>query len=555
MNNSAKYFFIRCFELLHPKAFDTYRVSLHNPFTIFWELEKSIEKYHKKRIRNFDPTITSIGEEAKSQIENECLDCVFRFGSFTKKQASIILENTCIKSKDGKKNRTLSLICNTLIYENKDFKNNLIHKLKDLLVEDNNANFEKINTYTSWLISQLLFHGYSRKFIIDRIRKSQAFVEKGNKVEDAFGKFESVFTNEAENYEVIFKYKRNSFEEIRIASQYISKIEAFPIGFANSLYVNEKFKEKGEGEFYLSVQIESYDFWSALRKAYPIVSESIELNVLHDSNNRIFLDKQALVIHSQSKRYRMETTEENLDGFYNYQEQEFYRFVDNFKNLGEDSVAREKIRSAIRFYKLGSDSVEIEHKILNYWIGFEQLFSSVDSDEDSIKRIKSFFISINAVYYWQRRTNYLLSSLKRTGKSMSVVDLIPANNMLFEELNPLMQSRLSAYIIKLNNPSALKAAIEKHTKRLEQHLTRIYRLRNELVHEGKSSVDLFLIAGHLRHYLLFSIEQITNELIDNQPLQNLDDVFVYFENLLTRIKDAKNIQEIFSIKEYKGYME
>jgi hypothetical protein len=76
-----------------------------------------------------------------------------------------------------------------------------------------------------------------------------------------------------------------------------------------------------------------------------------------------------------------------------------------------------------------------------------------------------------------------------------------------------------------------------------------------LVHEGRTSVDLFLIAGHLRHYLLFSIEQITNELIENPTLECLDDVFVYFENILERIKDANNIDEIFEIKRYTGYME
>lgn len=66
MNDLTKYFFNRCFELLHKKAFDTYRVSLHNPYTIFDELVKSVEEFDKKRIKHFDPTITSIEKEHKS---------------------------------------------------------------------------------------------------------------------------------------------------------------------------------------------------------------------------------------------------------------------------------------------------------------------------------------------------------------------------------------------------------------------------------------------------------------------------------------------------------
>lgn len=550
MNNSAKYFFNRCTELLHRKAFDTYRVSLHNPFTIFWELGKSLGRFHKRRIKLFEPTITSISEEAKNQIDNECIDSVFKFGSFSKSQAKGILE-----SKDIKKIRSVTLLCNTLLIENKDFKTNLFSKLKELILEDKDVSYSQIDIYASWLVSQLIFLGYSRKFIVDYLRKSRNYIDKGNSLEDGLGKLEQVFSYGPEKYDVIYKIKCYSESDIKIASQLIRKMEKFPSAYSKNKFVNEKFKEKGEGEGYYSVQIESLDFWSALHKSQPIISETIELNILHDIDNRIVLEKQALIIHSKTKKIRMASTEENLDGFYTYQEPEFYRFVENYKKIEEGSDAREKIRSAIRFYKLGNDSVELEHKFLNYWIGFEQLFSSVDSDEDSIKRIKSFFIPINAVFYWQRRTNYLLASLGRAGKILTVKDLL-SDDLDIEGLSdPLILSRLKSYNSILKENKQLKATLEIHSKRLEQHLTRIYRVRNELVHEGKSSVDLFLLTGHLRHYLLFSIEQITNELIDNPPLRNLDDVFVYYENLLVRIKSCMNINEIFELKKYKGYME
>ena len=189
---------------------------------------------------------------------------------------------------------------------------------------------------------------------------------------------------------------------------------------------------------------------------------------------------------------------------------------------------------------------------MNYWIGFEQLFSAIDTEEDSINRMKSFFIAINAVYYWQRRTTYLLN---RAGVNYSFENFTNSQLPVDPHPNPQIQHRLEKYVVLLNDKKELRGSIEKHIKRLNQHLTRIYRVRNELVHEGRTSVDLFLIAGHLRHYLLFSIEQITNELIENQTLGCLDDVFVYFENILERTKDANNIKEIFEIKKYTGYME
>ena len=97
--------------------------------------------------------------------------------------------------------------------------------------------------------------------------------------------------------------------------------------------------------------------------------------------------------------------------------------------------------------------------------------------------------------------------------------------------------------------------IDQHEKRLVQHLTRLYRIRNEIVHEGASSLELELVCGHLRHYLLFSIEQITSAIANNDIIKNLDDAFVYYENIYKRIKKANSIKEIFDIHNYVGYME
>jgi len=555
MNNSSKYFFSKCQELLHRKTFDSYRVSLHNPFTIFFELKKCIEKYNKKRIKNFEPTITSIGVEAKYQLTKEYIDDVFLFGSFTKKQINDILESCCIKNKDGKRNRTLSLVCKTINYENSNFKLELLNKINLLLIENDDNNFERIDTYTSWLLSQLLFEGYSRTYINERIKKTYAVINSGSQIGSSFDFLISQFSKIIDNYEVIFKIKKKSDEPIRITSNLISEIDLFPIEHNENTFVNEKFKSKDENESFFKVKIESLDFWSALSKAYEIISESIEINVLHYSDNKILLETQAFIIHVASQKVRMQPISENIDGFYNYKESEFARFAENFKKLEVGSVAHEKIRSAIRFYKLGNDSIEIEHKMLNYWIGIEQLFSSVDSNENSITRLKTFFISINSVYFWQRKINYLLSSLKRYGVEKSIVDIEITMPDLTDLPNVLIKSRYNSYKNKLSDKAYISSSLEKHVLRMEQHLTRIYRVRNELVHEGRSFLDLFLLAGHLRHYLIFSIEQITNELAESNNLSQIDDVFVYYENLFTRIKQAQSIQEIFSIKNYNGYME
>jgi len=373
----------------------------------------------------------------------------------------------------------------------------------------------------------------------------------------------TVFESQKNEYKVYFKIRKNTAQTFEFTSNSICEIEELPQILKISKNINNKFKEKVENETFFEISINEFDFWSALQLSYQIVNESLELNILHGSDNKLTLEKQAVIVHSNSDKFRVETIEQEIDGFYTYNEIEFQRFISNFKSMDEDSVSREKIRSAIKFYKLGNESLEIEHKILNYWIGFEQLFSSVDSSEDSITRMKTFFVALNSTYYLQRRTNYLLDSLKRkeiryNGRAIEKEDLKNSLTLDFQNIsgsNPLYLKRLEKYLTILTSHKSIKALIEIHTKRLSQHLTRIYRVRNELIHEGRTSSDLTLIAGHLRHYLLFTIEQVTNELNENNSVRYLDDVFVYYENLAENIKSCKSIQEVYHVKDYKGYME
>jgi hypothetical protein len=560
MNDLTKYFFNRCFELLHKKAFDTYRVSLHNPYTIFSELDKSIEKFNKNRIKNYSPTITSIAEEAKLLISIDYIDEIITFKTFTKKHVNEILQDKCIKEKI-EFNGTIALMCKSILSENNRFTKRLFERITELLIENELNNYYKIDKYASWLITQLLYRGYSRKFINNRFRKSHEFINIGHVITKIVEKLCQNFSNEAQSYKTIFKLKSDSISNFKFASQEMKNIDKLPAEFEKEKRINGKFKELEENEIYVEIEMLSYDFWSALKLSHRIISETIEINILHKTENQIVLENQAIVYHDTSKTFRMESIDDSLDGYYDYNEAEFNRFIENYKNI-KSSVAKEKLRSAIRFYKLGNDSLEIEHKILNYWIGFEQLFAAIESKENSIDRMKKFYVALSSCYYIQRRTNYLvfLANLKKytnNGNAITIKDLNKEliDNLAFNDQDFLLEKRIKKYINDFNTNHGIKESVSLHKKRLELHLTRIYKIRNELIHEGKTSVDLNLVAGHLRHYLLFSIEQITNELHENIFIDHLDDVFIYYENLYLRIIESKNIEEVFAVKEFKGYME
>lgn len=560
MNSSLKYFFNRCFEILHPQSFDSYRLSLNNPYIIFDELNAVVQKYTKKKVKHFDPTVVEVGNEALDFLTNDHLKDLLKFEPFSKNQVVGILNDSCVKSKNDKKIRSLGLISKTIIASNSNFKKAVFDRIMEIIEEDDSANYQELNSLCGWYLSQLQHLGFSRVFVESRIRKCRdSIFQGGNTAQASLTRLSGIFDLNSQDYFVFFKLKKQPEQLLKFASTKIKETNKLPKHLEDSIYLNSKFKEKTNDEIFVRVAVSQHDFWSSVIDAHQLLSASIEINTLHDSSNKILIETQAVTVHKFSKKMRVETIEQEVDGHYLHNDVEFTRFVNNLKAI-ESDTAREKISSAIRFYKLGNESIEMEHKILNYWIGFEQLFSAVDSNEDSINRMKTFYTSLNISFYFQRRANYLISSLERNHikyKSRRITNAIFNGTLDKTKLsgtNPLLLERLELYF-KLNDNKEIRKYIELHAKRLNQHLTRIYRVRNELVHEGKSAMNVKLMAGHLRHYLLFTIEQVTNEIAENPTVDKLDDVFVYFENIKERIKSCNSINEIVNLKSYRGYME
>ena len=336
MNDSTIYFFERCRELIHNKTFDSFRVHLHNPYTIFNELKITIERFNKKRIKHFDPTIKAVIEEAKGIINDDHIEDVFTFSTWTSKQ----LINSLKECESGKKNRTITMICKTLCHHNLNFKNSLFDKIKNILLEDNEDRIIKLDTYTGWLITQLIHLEYSRKYIKSEFKKARTAIESGIDITSAIESLKEIFNKTKEEYNVIFKINSNAIQDFKLASNSLQILASFYEEFTNKEYKKEKCTQNSTDEGYLSVSISALDFQSALFDAYKIVSETIDINILHDIDNSVVVEKHALVIHSESRMYRFWPIEQSIDGFYQYNEDEFSRFTSNLRSLDENSVAK-----------------------------------------------------------------------------------------------------------------------------------------------------------------------------------------------------------------------
>ena len=176
---------------------------------------------------------------------------------------------------------------------------------------------------------------------------------------------------------------------------------------------------------------------------------------------------------------------------------------------------------------MGNQSTEVEHKFINYWIGLEYIFSNYES-QNTINRVKEHFISAHALAYVKRNTY----SFKKDFAQIPVhhQGLVPGYTAADESclaveafytdtgahlLNhyPLLAYRalkLHKWFFPAGKPANATEYLKKHRNNLEIHFTRIYRLRNEIIHDAATNTNNEHIASNLRYYLTF----ILNELID-----------------------------------------
>ena len=98
----------------------------------------------------------------------------------------------------------------------------------------------------------------------------------------------------------------------------------------------------------------------------------------------------------------------------------------------------------------------------------------------------------------------------------------------------------------MNEPKRVRATLEKHQKNLEWNFTRIYRIRNEIVHNAAMKDSITTILSHLRYYLTFAIVAII-DFLANHPIDansdgaiTIDDFFVLQDLKLSSLEAEKN---------------
>jgi len=553
MQHTIKHTFLleRLIELFHKDTLDSYRVRIHNTNSLLKELKTLIIGFNQNRVQRFE-TVKLCAEELKSSIQSD------EFLDMDNYSKELFIEDVDILIKSSGKDVDLFqyiFILEKLIQKNKEsYLQVLFEQVESLVFDEIDFTEEdfipvigKIDKIVSILASELINIGYSKSYIfyVLNVIKNKPFHE----FKDNFEKFrDTVLDRNYIDFCVIFKiYLYKEENSVAFVSEFTDKI---PDELLSEKLTKKypKFINTANASKLVFYSVKALDSYNAIRKSKVMLSELFDKIHVGYNSLDVNVHSQALVIdkNDTGKVYLLPTNY-SFDGIFESNEDLYNKYnalletIKNNSNIEQD--VKDRIYSALRYLRLGNNTVEIEQKFIDYWIALEFLFSSPIKEQNTYGRLKENMINILACGYVKRNLLFLNQALFKT-------DLIAADQLFWKlsdpELDAIRDSNIIPPLLRyrfqrtksniLSNSDKRKKYTIAHINNLNQNLSRIYHLRNELIHEAALKQDIENITSNLRYYLVFVLNQmlvyfsnLSNSTTDEQKTYSMDDLFYEFK--------------------------
>ncbi len=561
----------RFIELMDNRSLDSYRVKLSNPNIILSELYSVLNDWTKNKVKSH-LTFNACKEELERFLTG---DNTLKYNTFSKEVFEDLLAEIKIyddKSKDSKQNiallRKLQYSLYTIITENKNYLNSLLDALENEIYKNPTNPGDiiilclKLDKLIGFLGSELINKGYSKSYLVKFVLSIFVYKPKTN-FKECWDEFKRVInSNKKTPFKIVFKIN-GSLQQLTRISLGELKDEILPIDIARS--PNEKsigFIKSNNNTKFVVIQVEAFDYYQALKNAKSQLASILDKVHLGYSNLKISLRDTALVINTEKpEKANTQKIDFQIDGYYKSDQTKYNDLLDklNIINKAEfiDIGVKEKIEAAIRYLRLGNESIELEQKFISYWIGLEYIFSTYDKDANTFSRLKYYFTICHLVPYIKRNIYQLHQDIKTLNLDTKITGFNEnleylKNEITYNELFALVNDYpligIRANRIKsvlFGNSENRKRYLKSHQINLEQHLVRIYRFRNELIHDAALIMNIENVTGNLRYYLTFILNRLISYFSTCNPKPSkekkvkFDDFFLNKESIWYNVKKSR----------------
>lgn len=567
------YFKQRMVELFDDNTLDSYSVRTCNTLSMLYELKEMMEGWVACNVKRGDTVAKCIEECIKLMESDKWLDFSFYDKEKTKvqleefrKKVIVIKDSRDKKEFENNEARYIHHLATSCIAANdKSYLSTLIAEIRAELLtastfqdEDFNKVIMALDTKLSLMATELIRRGYSKPYLYFFFKTI-----KDNYVDipftDAFDQLQSKF-NAVHVYQDVVIIRMNfQNDSVPEMENMVDEVPAEYLDVMNSS-LKGIFKKVKCRRFYM-IKENAVDTSSALLKARLHLSQALDRNnmgIVHISNmGVVFYSKDGGLSLRPEKYYEVGGARTGMN-----QLSTVMHNIDETMAISRE--IKDRLNTALRHLRVGDDQAEIEQRFLNYWIGLEFLFATPRSGDSTFARLMEKFPTIKTLFYLKRNVSDLDLRLKEKtliGENDSFGKLTEAqiDDLFNRTTDILLKYRIKCMKSHLHNHEKVEKYLKRHIQNLEWHLSRIYHLRNELVHEAAIKHSIDSVATNLRSYLVFMLNLLLDycNLQMQQPQEipmTMDNFFWHYEVLWKKCTPEYEKEEFLRLEKPTEYV-
>ena len=115
-----------------------------------------------------------------------------------------------------------------------------------------------------------------------------------------------------------------------------------------------------------------------------------------------------------------------------------------------------------------------------------------------------------------------------------------------------MVFRAEFYKKFVEDPSNIQRTLDRHLENLKWNLFRLYRIRNEIVHNAAVKNSIYANVSHIKYYLTFILNSILDFMsnipadVNNDGVLTIEDYFIAQDIMLGSLKD-KTLKDYLTV--------
>lgn len=565
LSNGNQCIFVMCwYSLVHQHSLDSHRVRCMNARNILNEVQSLlskpfasddiklsaaealeilgndpvfVEEFHRHYIR-LQPLLQILAQKQKDQTER------------AKQMASYYLKDA-IADLD------------------RDYRGILFYKLQQTLT-NSVTKPEEIQSLTGTLVSLLIDQGETLESLFSLLQQviMQEPATGEYNVLSALEAARRVLESEKAEYEVIFRmtdwYKQR---DLPPAIGQVRFSESLPVERISLQWPEKKrlrYTSSHIGVLYAHISVEATDFRTAGTLAKAKLDEALDYVRFELVDHRVEVEAEYLVCRQgaddgQLRLYRLPAIIPNPRK--NVCRDDFQQFLGLcngvLQNTELNRETKQRVQSALRFFRLGSDSPGMENTFLNWWTALE--YFSRTGNGSIIKEVENRVTHHLVLDYvpkllrdYARTLQYCHVEPSPSAQAAGVSSYAgisldrfyalladPAEQNHLESAlsaQPYLWLKLKQFTQDIATPHAINAFLSRHEKHLRWHINRLYRLRCDIVHSAEYHINLALLGANLEFYLKSLVNFVLRQLNRNQCVESLDELFSRTEDTYSKVK-------------------